>query len=660
MREHSVPEWSLNGASLRILENGNYVFENLAAAADVIYAGGRTLEDQTPTTVSDSRLSVMFETVAAGCIGDCYYYSIDEKSALTGTSGVSYTDLALSTKNDNYIKVGKTNGRVEISKWEVWSEPLSPPIPAIIPTNSQVQVESLMTKAELDQAQSSAGFDASSLWPVLLERLGMSGACRFPVGKFLFPETLHFHKRMMITGTSYIRGGGGFPQGDGLVTVFKFPTDTDGIVIHAYNTHEDVVGPVPGANVLTTPRGDGTWLEHLWISGSPYSTVKGHGLSMRGACACTNVSIGSFGAGNGFNIVAGVTANDDGYGNANLFQLWGCSAISNGGHGFYANLSDSNAGFTIGFNAVSNGGHGMYDSSFLGNTHTAAHTANNGSFLNHPNNSSSRVHDNGRRYHCSGIGDPSTTQPMPGMDFDKGDPWDDVGTGPIHFSTYPQWESGKPYHYAAGYFSDGSTARNLWLGCYAEGDQASMRTGASDIVLGGLQAGRGGPLVRGGWGQDGRYVTGGHIHRSGSPSRDFYINPGDDRYFKVSAEGDHPNGLAFKYEDKLHHNYVFQHAELDSRVGMGFVCDNNTLRFGRASANDITSGVPYLPMGVFVGSGINGRAINYVSDKPTDGAGVIGDIRFSNKPVAGGSVGWVCISDGAGSVKWNSFGLIEA
>jgi len=54
-----------------------------------------------------------------------------------------------------------------------------------------------------------------------------------------------------------------------------------------------------------------------------------------------------------------------------------CSLTANGGHGLYVKGADANAGAGYNINASYNGGWGIYDSSFLGNTYVACHTAVN-------------------------------------------------------------------------------------------------------------------------------------------------------------------------------------------------------------------------------------------------------------------------------------------
>jgi hypothetical protein len=64
-------------------------------------------------------------------------------------------------------------------------------------------------------------------------------------------------------------------------------------------------------------------------------------------------------------------------GDCNQWMMSFCDANDNGGHGFFVQGADSNAGLCIGCNFKSNGGWGIYDNSFLGNTYYSAHLNDN-------------------------------------------------------------------------------------------------------------------------------------------------------------------------------------------------------------------------------------------------------------------------------------------
>ena len=128
MRDHAAENWALNNAVLLPQENGNLVFENNGSSSDFVYAGGRTLEEQSGLDLSDAKITVKFEIVPAGCKGPCRYYGVGHKSIGTSdaTGGykreVTYDEAGLAKSKTNYLKIYRYGGRIEIKTWEVWAE----------------------------------------------------------------------------------------------------------------------------------------------------------------------------------------------------------------------------------------------------------------------------------------------------------------------------------------------------------------------------------------------------------------------------------------------------------------------------------------------------------------------------------------------------------
>lgn len=102
-------------------------------------------------------------------------------------------------------------------------------------------------------------------------------------------------------------------------------------------------------------------------------TVGGNGVTILSPSIIDSVWVSGFKE-NGFNVVASTGDNA----NANGFRILNCGAASMGGHGFYINGADSNAGLISGCVATSNKGWGFWDSSFLGNTFVACEADANG------------------------------------------------------------------------------------------------------------------------------------------------------------------------------------------------------------------------------------------------------------------------------------------
>jgi len=135
MRDHPAGAWSLSTATLTILPNLNYVFENQSEVSDFVDAGGVSIGEQSGLDLSAAKITVKFETVSAGCVGSCRYYGIGHKAIYTDDaesgyiSETTYDAAQLDEVKTNYLKVVGHGGKVEIKTWEVWADITAPPEP---------------------------------------------------------------------------------------------------------------------------------------------------------------------------------------------------------------------------------------------------------------------------------------------------------------------------------------------------------------------------------------------------------------------------------------------------------------------------------------------------------------------------------------------------
>jgi hypothetical protein len=170
----------------------------------------------------------------------------------------------------------------------------------------------------------------------------------------------YFSDEIVPTAGVCIQGMGNGYYHDGAGSRLYFAAGKKGIVINAASHL------VQGANSTTVRN---LYLESLGDAGQ---TSK-HGIEMKATATVEHCSVRNFG-GNGIHVAADVTGGT----NANCFYLAHCVIYDNVGHGVYCVGGDANAGIGLAIQASSNGGYGINDSSFLGNTWVACHTAYNG------------------------------------------------------------------------------------------------------------------------------------------------------------------------------------------------------------------------------------------------------------------------------------------
>jgi hypothetical protein len=188
-------------------------------------------------------------------------------------------------------------------------------------------------------------------------------AIYFPPGKYKCNSTLDLKKSVRLFGDA-----SGLPYSP--YSMLSFPAAVHGIVVNRNNTTSG------GIDSPATSAADATIIDGLVIEGVNSGAVA-HGVWLRARALIRNCNILRF-SGNGINVVA--TAGSGGAtteGNANNFRIEGGRVELCGKSGLFVDGADANAGYVIGLDCSDNGEWGIWDSSFLGNTYLACHTAGN-------------------------------------------------------------------------------------------------------------------------------------------------------------------------------------------------------------------------------------------------------------------------------------------
>ena len=198
-----------------------------------------------------------------------------------------------------------------------------------------------------------AAFNAALAAIESLDSGGNRGATlHIPYGTYRLSGSLHIERSMILQGVSGAGNYGG--------TVLRFDSGVTGIIVHRPTTS-------PGGG-----RGDWSVIRDLIVTAAGKSGTA-HGIQLHARANIENCLVRDF-SGNGIHIHTSTNPST----NANNWKIENTRSINNGGHGLYTNGPDSNAGVATGLDASGNDGWGVYDSSFLGNTYVACHTAANG------------------------------------------------------------------------------------------------------------------------------------------------------------------------------------------------------------------------------------------------------------------------------------------
>ncbi|MDB5417860.1 MAG: hypothetical protein JWP50_1279 [Phenylobacterium sp.] len=183
---------------------------------------------------------------------------------------------------------------------------------------------------------------------------------RFRPGTYLFASTINLKQTVILEGDSVGQAGG---QASRLL----FARGIHGVILNRHNT----LGT--GLQTPATTGADASVLRNLCLQGQGGG---GHGVWLRCRAHLENVHIDNFG-GDGLHIDATAGGGGSAEGNANNWRAEVMRITRCGGHGLFVRGADANAGSATAIDCSANGGWGIYDSSFLGNSYLACHTASN-------------------------------------------------------------------------------------------------------------------------------------------------------------------------------------------------------------------------------------------------------------------------------------------
>ena len=371
----------------------------------------------------------------------------------------------------------------------------------------------------------------------------------------------------------------------------------------------------------------------------------GHGVVMDARGVCTRVSIDGFPQ-DGFHIVATAPAT-----NANLWTLSRCRSNNNGRDGFFVDGADVNAGEALGCDGNKNGRINFYDSSFLGNSYIACHSSV-------PGRRCYGAGSDGKGYRCI-LDHVATADTIPVTGVNWATYWEEWGAS----TTYPLIVEGTKYHESrAGqpgdypiyhYATDNANAKNVFLGCYAEG-ALGVTAGGSRIVHPSM-------VLSGELGAVEPLYGSQAIRLGSSPLKAIsHDGSGDTVETHLGSDAAILSAFGFKHSQssvtwRLQYNTTFKIWEIKG---------NNAITARTFFIHDAgnTVGMPpgLLDFGA-MGFGLSGQRHTSGSAAPTSGTYNRGDMIHNSSPSAGGNAGWVCTTGGtAGSTAvFKPFGAID-
>ncbi|MGE3992262.1 glycosyl hydrolase family 28-related protein [Pseudorhodoplanes sp.] len=456
----------------------------------------------------------------------------------------------------------------------------------------------------------------------------------FPAGRYKF--NVNQHGIQLKAGTHLIGENGGMSNAF-TGTEFVFPPDCAGIVINYIDTLNG------GVEDVATGGADGSSITNIALTGVRGTNPTAHGLWLRTRATIRNVLIRNF-TGNGVHIVAGLGGDGAIRGNANTWMLDTIRVISCGGNGFFVDGADANAGVGIACDGTSNGRWGIWDSSFLGNTWIGCHTASNGvaHVASNGANKTSFIHYDGLRYgpHPNATeADLVATQPGTNALI-----WVPLAVGGAH-PQIPTWLPDQPegtYFQGGSYKSDNRNATNVFLGCYAEGDQSGNAFVGPTLALGGSIFTCG--FTAGGYI---RSTEGNRLEALGAVAG--YIVRGG--HLLTTLGGSDVNGDVLKFESladtganrtwRFHRrgaDWDLDNANLASRLAMRLTGENTSEQMGTGAPVPYQAVFPTLA----IGSSTNIRRQETGTAAATTGAWAKGDIRWNSNVSAGSNIGWIC------------------
>jgi len=305
---------------------------------------------------------------------------------------------------------------------------------------------------------------------------GYAGSARLFVPKgvyWLNTTTLDITHGMIIEGESVGLLGPGS-------SVLKWAANTTGIRLQAYDT----VGATDtlAATQSVSVTGDATVRNLTLYGAADAAEGEFHGIHMRSTGAIEDVGIFNF-QGDGVHILASAGGGSGSEGNANCFHLKRVFA-QKCRNGFFIDGADVNAGVVDACNAISNRMWGFWDSSFLGNSYVGCHSAANGWDGALGSIPTACTFAGNRYYVKPGQAAGASTNAPSGTAADNSW-WGYIGQGGT-YNGIAAWVSGTVFREGGSYKTDDTgNAGNVFVGCYAEGDQNPAQMVSPSLVIGG-------------------------------------------------------------------------------------------------------------------------------------------------------------------------------
>lgn len=204
---------------------------------------------------------------------------------------------------------------------------------------------------------------------------------------------------------------------------------------------------------------------------------------------------------------------------------------------------------------------------------------------------------------------------------------------------------------AGAYKTDDANARNVFLGCYSEGDQPTSNFVYPSFILGGLHSagisGSGLSIV------DGVVSSRFRWYQDGDSTSPFYFDVADSgpSLFALNSAG-----YPWRLKGKV--GSFFFDAANDNAARLAFYTSQASTANGYARNVYAELGECMgMPRGYVAGSNLN--SVLWDTAAPGSGTHSQGDVIYNQSPSAGGHIGWVCVAGGTPGT-WKTFGAISA
>ena len=441
---------------------------------------------------------------------------------------------------------------------------------------------------------------------------------------FLGTTTLDINHTLVIEGDGSGLAGG-------RATKLRWAAGATGIRIQRHNTS--------GAEAVIASGqsgGDGSIIRGLYLVGGHAGTEgEFHGIHLRARAVIEDCYIADF---QGDGIHSNVATGGSPEGNANNSVINRVS-VYRCRRGLFLDGADTNAWLISMLEASGNRTWGVDDSSFLGNTYIGCHAAGNG-WDGALNSTPTACTHNGKRYYvkagqaawCSANAPTGTTADNQG--------WGYIAPGGT-YNGVVAWAAGTAFREGGAYRTDNPNARNLFIGCYSEGDQNPSQVSHPTIEVGGLH----GAGLKG---------TGVYFGNSFGRLTATKIGSVDDS--NGNMVGIEPGLIEYSHPTNGQYSLEWMGNDLAYTALRSAVSSNWAFRLtGEATSLNVGKRRMDFPNGF----GLNDRKVLSGTAAPSGGAFVQGDMMFNSAPAAGSPMGWMCVASGSPGT-WKAMGSLAA